>query len=59
MELTTRLITYFNDKGQKKTEEIQTFKKQIDFAIGEINSELESIEGYEGYRDIKEIKRIE
>ena len=59
MKLTTRSVTYYNEKKEKKSELIETFKSQIDFAIGEINSELENIEWYEGYRDIIEIKRID
>ena len=56
MELYKREVVYFNDKKEKKTEYIETFKKQIDFAIAEINDEMEKIEDY---WDIIEIKRID
>jgi hypothetical protein len=56
MELYKREVVYFNDKKEKKTEYIETFKKQIDFAIAEINDELEKIEEF---WDIIGIKRID
>lgn len=56
MELHKREVVYFNDKKEKKTEYIETFEKQIDFAIAEINEELEKIEEY---WDIIKIERID
>lgn len=54
MELTKRTVVYYNEKHEKIETIIETFKNQIDFAIGEINYELEKIEEY---RDIISIKR--
>lgn len=56
MRLTVRKVVYLNDKNKEKTEYIETFKSQIDFAIAEINDELEKIEEF---WDIIEIKRID
>lgn len=54
MDLTTWTVIYYNDKHEKIETIIETFKNQIDFAIAEINEELEKVEEY---WDIISIKR--
>ena len=53
MSLTKWKVIYVNEKWEKKEEIIESFKSQIDFALWEINEEMEH---YAEYWDIIELK---
>ena len=55
MNITKRKVVYLNETWEKKEEVIETFESQIDFAIWEINWEMEH---YAEYWDIIELKKI-
>lgn len=55
MSLTKWKVIYVNEKWEKKEEIIESFKSQIDFALWEINEEMEH---YAEYWDIIELKKI-